>query len=203
MTEDLQDKKMIQVRLAYRFIFDFHDRLRSTIDLLVNQFVDFEFCHADTIYHNRPSFRTNPHNNWLIDYFPLMNYTMLYKHTDLSQILSIQTYCDTGVSDFFDENGNTDLKIGDVISDAEKSSSDIYISLLKVNNAHNLSKDQLIEIWNGQEDPDDEKPVPLVSKIFPSYRGTYQQTWLEISKLKDKPAILKHAKVVQKRLSMD
>lgn len=203
MTEDLQDKKMIQVRLAYRFIFDFHDRLRSTIDLLVNEFVGFEFCHADTIYHNRPSFRTNPHNNWLIDYFPLMNYTMLYKHTDLSQILSIRTYCDTGVSDFFDENGNADLKIRDVRHPANESSSEIYIGLLKVNSANDLSKDQLIEIWNAQEDPDNEKAVPLVSKISPSYKGTYQQTWLEISKLKDKPAILNHAKAVQKKLSMD
>lgn len=200
MTEDSQEEKMLQVRLAYRYLFDFHDRLRSTIDEFSSQFVGFEYCHADTIYHNRPSFRTNPHDKWLIDYFPLMNYTMLYKHADLSQILSIRTYCDTGVSDFFDEGKKSDLKIREIKSEAKDSNSEIYVGLLNVSNAKGLSKDDLIEIWNAQEDPDDEKPVPIKFKAHSSYKGSFQHTWLEISTLKNKSEILKQAKRIQKIL---
>ena len=164
MADNSDRDKMLQVRLAYRYLFDFHSRLRSSINLFVEQFEDFEFCHADTIYHGRPSFIKNPHSNntWLIDYFPLMNYSMFYRNGSGNQLLVVQTYCDSGVSDFFDEEPGTDLFV-EKLSNADKSKSFLYVLLLDVRD-ENESKEKLLELWNNQASPDEyETPIGISS----------------------------------------
>ena len=100
----------LEVRKAYRFLHDFHKRLRSNQLMLIKD-IDSTmtiFVSGGPLYNSMPSFSQRFKINWMSDYFPLMNHTLLFASRKQSTCISIDTYIDEEISEHL-YKGQTDF----------------------------------------------------------------------------------------------
>ena len=122
----------LEVRKAYRFLHDFHKRLRSNqlklikdIDSTMNDFV-----FSEPIYNVTPKFSQWFQRNWMSDYFPLMNYSLAFASRKNSTYIAIDTYVDEEIADYLNKS-KTDFDVKK-LSPPEKTTGYMDLNMFKL-----------------------------------------------------------------------
>ena len=117
---------LIAVRESYSFLHQFQLRLRDTIETFREQFMPMNYCFAMPAETNTPTFRTNPHDRWLVDLFPAYYYSIAYEKRnaeDRSVLLEVMFQCDKNFNAQEDkfpteaENSRTSLRVYIFVTD--------------------------------------------------------------------------------------
>ena len=127
MTDKTNIAETLQaVRESYYFLHQFQLRLRDTMDRFREQFMSADYCFAMPTETNVPTFRTNPHDKWLVDLFPAYYYSIAFENRreeDRSVLFEVMFQCDQSFEakeDSFpieDENSKTSLRVYVFITD--------------------------------------------------------------------------------------
>jgi len=120
----------IDLRKAYRFLQDFHKRLRSNQLMLVKE-IDptFNFVKMEPMGNDTPGFGQAFQIKWISDYFPLLNHRIIWASEQKSTLITLDTYMDSDAYDYMHtEEADLDAK---KMAPAEQSSSFIHVYLYR------------------------------------------------------------------------
>jgi len=135
-----------EVRKAYRFLHEFHRRLRSNQLKLIKEIdPSFNFLGVQVIYNSRPSFSQRFQENWMSDYFPLLNHRIIFASETSSSLIALDTYIDEGISEHFDTKKNDFLAVN--LNPAKESDSFIEVYLYKFE----VFPENVLEVYNSSD----------------------------------------------------
>lgn len=173
------DHSYSEVRSAYRFLHEFHTRLRSNHMRLVRE-IDHtakELLLFDTIYNKRPNI-SGFRDRRISDYFPLLSHRIIMRSETNSSLIVVDTHIDSAVSeDLFVRNASqtmsNDFRAGD-LSNVDQCCS--YMETYFIKHTENLKDSKSIinrfydteytENSYGEVDRKDTGWIQVCSKIY-------------------------------------
>ena len=163
MSDKALDQTLLQVRQSYRLLYAYHERIRSTVNLISSQFPKMHFYqwHAEV---SQPRSQTDIHQpRWIWDAFPQHTYSVLFTLSSErllpaakagDYILEIRVISDDSIFSQPSPNGNTGPAPN--VKSAETSDTRIEIYIWKCEKSDELNSDSLVDIWYEVDYPTEE-----------------------------------------------